>query len=218
MKISEIRQKRIEKFIRSDIYPVISSEFCNGRKPVEILQSIAEAGAGIVQLREKNISKLELFRLAQEFRKLTAAYGMLLIINDHVDLALSVNADGVHLGQDDLPIEAARRIAPDIILGSSTHSEAEAIEAQTLGADYINVGPIFATQTKQVGCPALGLDLLKTIIPKVKVPFSVMGGIKEKHLAELIASGARHIAMVTEITQAPDVTARTEQLRGYFKS
>lgn len=216
MKISALRQERIEKFIRSDIYPVISSEFCNGRKPIDILIAIAQAGAGIVQLREKNISKLELFKLAQEFRKVTADYGMLLIINDHVDVALSVDADGVHLGQDDLPLTAARKIAPDIILGNSTNSEEEAVESQALGADYINIGPIFTTQTKHVGCPALGLDLLKAIMPKVKIPFSVMGGIKEKHLADLIAIGAKHIAMVTEITQAPDVTAQTQKLRFYF--
>ncbi len=211
--MSEILQQRIEKFRNIDIYPVISSEFCNKRPPVKILKEIAEGGAKIVQLREKNMSKQQIFDLAMEYRQITNWYDMLLIINDHVDIALAVKADGVHLGQDDLPIEAARMASKDLLYGVSTHNQKEADEAVMRGASYINIGPIYATQTKEVGYDTVGLDEFAAINKSVQIPVTVMGGIKEHHIAELKKYGAKRIAMVTEITMNSDIINKVKELR-----
>ncbi|MBO7742272.1 MAG: thiamine phosphate synthase, partial [Victivallales bacterium] len=122
-------------------------------------------------------------------------------------------ADGVHLGQDDLPLQAARAIAPEMLIGISTHNEAEIEEALAGGCSYLNMGPMFPTQTKSVACGALGLEKIEVLKRRVKCPFSVMGGIKEHHLAMLVERGYRHIAMVTEITRAPDVREKVRALR-----
>jgi len=203
-------------FSHVDIYPVISSEFTNGRDVLEVLRQIAEAGVRIVQLREKNKTKVEIYRLALEYRRITAQFNMLLILNDHLDIALTVDADGVHLGQDDLPLEPAKKLGSNLIIGNSTHNLEEAFAAQAAGADYINIGPIYPTGTKAVACGAIGLETMKKIAAEVNMPFTVMGGIKARHIPELLACGARKIAMVTEITQAEDIRARTTELRNLF--
>jgi thiamine-phosphate pyrophosphorylase len=208
----------MEAFSRVDIYPVISSEFTNGRDVLYVLRQIAEAGARIVQLREKNKTKAEVFRLALEYRRITAQFNMLLILNDHLDIALATDADGVHLGQDDLPLEPAKKLGSGIIIGSSTHNLEEALAAQAAGADYINIGPIYPTGTKAVACGAIGVETLKNVSAKVNMPFTVMGGIKARHIPELLACGARKIAMVTEITQAEDIRTRTIELRNMFNA
>lgn len=206
-------ESRLEAFRKSDIYPVISSEFCAGRDPFEVFCAVVEGGARVVQIREKNWNEGDIYRLAFRCREQANRFGALLIIDDHVDVALAVGADGVHLGQDDLPIDAARRIAPELLLGSSTHNLEEILTAQRLGTGYLNIGPIFATQTKTVGTSPLGVDFLKELAPHATVPFSVMGGIKARHIPELTALGARHIAMVTEITQAPNPKEKVQVLR-----
>jgi len=200
-------------FKQVDLYPVISSEFTNGRDVIDVLLQIAAGGAKIVQLREKNISKAEIFRLALRYREITTENDMLLILNDHLDIALAVDADGVHLGQDDLPLVVARKLAPQLILGSSTHNLSEAEQAIADGADYINIGPIYSTETKQLSYDSLGLEIMVKVADEINIPFTVMGGIKEEHLDKLIHHGAQHIAMVTEITQADDITNRVKQLR-----
>ena len=210
--------ERLNAFSDCTLYPVVSSEFCAGRSVPEVVSAIAAGGAKIVQLREKHRSDADLFSLARECRKITAAAGMLLIIDDRVDIALACDADGVHLGQDDLPVAEARRIAPELLVGSSTHNAAEILAAQRADTGYLNLGPIYPTRTKSVSCGSLGLDMLKELAPQVRCPFSVMGGIKRRHLPELLASGARHIAMVTEITTAPDVAAQVRSLLAEIRS
>jgi len=207
------KKQRIDAFKKIDLYPVISSEFCNGRGPVSVLKAIADGGAKIVQMREKNLNETDFIKLAEEFKKITTTYNMLLIINDNVKAAFEVNADGVHLGQDDMPLNKARHIAPEIIKGVSTHSFAEIKTAQNDGADYINIGPIFSTATKTLSMQPLGLDFLRNASEKVNIPFTVMGGIKAHHIPDLISLNAKHIAMVTEITQADDITNKVLSLR-----
>ncbi len=208
------RQERIAAFENVDLYPVISSEFTLNRPVKDIFHAVAEGGAKIVQLREKNASMQSLYELACACRPIANEYGILLIIDDHIDIALAANADGVHLGQEDMPLIAARRIAPELLIGNSTHNEAEALAAgESKSADYINVGPIYPTGTKKVNCGALGIEAISRIAPLAKLPFTVMGGIKAHHIPELRAAGARRIAMVTEITQADDVTAKVKELR-----
>ena len=139
-----------------------------------------------------------------------------MIMNDHIDIALLTGADGVHIGQDDLPLEQSVRLVPDLIIGRSTQSREQALEAEAQGAAYLNLGPVYPTQTKNTPVHPLGLEIIKETGPLLKIPFTVMGGIKEHHIPELLASGARYIAMVTEITQAPDIGKRVKQLRSYW--
>jgi thiamine-phosphate pyrophosphorylase len=210
------KAEKMDAFSNIDIYPVISSEFTNGRDVLDVLRQIAEGGAGIVQLREKNKTKAEVYRLALEYRKITAQFNMLLILNDHLDIAMAAGADGVHLGQDDLPLEPAKKLGYNLIIGNSTHNLEEALAARAAGADYINIGPIYPTGTKAVACGAIGLETMKTIAARVNMPFTVMGGIKARHIPGLLACGAGKIAMVTEITQAEDIRTRTAELRSLF--
>ena len=195
---------------------MISSEFTNGRPCLEILKQIAAGGAHIVQLREKSKSKKELYELALAYRRICSAHSMLLIVNDHLDVAMAAGADGVHLGQNDLPVAAVRAVAPELIIGASAHNVAEALRAQSDGADYVNLGPIYPTNTKSVPTGPVGIELIKEAAPQLNIPFTVMGGIKERHLPELFAAGARKIAMVTEITQATDPAATMKKLRTHF--
>ena len=195
---------------------MISSEYTLDRPVIEIFEAVAAGGAKIVQLREKQKGAKYLYELAIACRPIANHYGILLIIDDHVDVALAAKADGVHLGQEDLPIPVARSIAPNLWLGNSTHNLEEALAAQAAGADYINIGPIYPTQTKKVNCNALGIDAIREIAPQINLPFTVMGGIKKKCIPELIHAGAKHIAMVTEVTQAPDVEAKVKELRALF--
>jgi thiamine-phosphate pyrophosphorylase len=186
------------------LYPVITEEFCRDRAMTYVLRALLDAGVKIVQLRQKKGSMKEMYGLALEFRKITEKNKALLIINDHVDLALAVKADGVHLGQDDLPCFAARRIAPDLIIGVSTHSQEEINNAENDGATYVNIGPVFETGTKEVGIKPLGTEYLKNA--KTSIPFTVMGGIKKDNIEQVLAAGARNIAMVTALTMAEDIT------------
>ena len=154
----------------------------------------------------------------QKCKKITDKYQMLLIIDDRLDIAMASGADGVHLGQDDFPLPEAKKLAPDMFFGVSTHNREEILKAVADGCSYLNIGPMFPTNTKSVACGALGLEKIEELKSLATCPFSVMGGIKEHHLELLCSKGFRHIAMVTEITQAPDVTAKVEQLRKIFST
>jgi thiamine-phosphate pyrophosphorylase len=208
------REARRKMFQEVDIYPVTCERLSQGRSNLEILQAVIQGGAKIIQLREKEYHKKDLYHLALKFRDVTAKAGILLIINDHIDIALTVDADGVHLGQEDLPVDVARKLAPDLLIGASTHSLEEALRAEKEGADYINIGPIFPTKTKEGAERFLGLDVIARISPQVQVPFTVMGGIKEDNIEQVLIKGARKVAMVTAITRAPDIAERVRFLKG----
>jgi thiamine-phosphate pyrophosphorylase len=208
--------ERAAAFRQIDIYPVVTSEFCAGRNPLDVVRQAFEGGARIVQLREKSARDRDVFRLAVECRRLANRFGALFIVDDRLDVALATNADGVHLGQDDLPFPVAKRLAPELLIGASTHNLAELQAAQELNVDYLNVGPIFATQTKAVAYPPVGLEPLARLLQAATVPTTVMGGVKARHIQELRAVGVKRIALVTEITQAPDVVAKTRELRALF--
>ncbi len=200
-------------FAANAIYPVLTPEFCAGR-PVEIVaEQVLLGGARVFQLRTKAaLPDRELLNLARRLQKLAAEFHALLIIDDRPDIASLAQAGGVHLGQEDLPVEEVKARFPELFVGVSTHNAPEIAAALASGADYLNIGPIFPTQTKAVQYPAVGLEKLEKLAKQVTIPFSVMGGIKSHHLAQLRACGARHVAMVTEITQAPDVAAKVREL------
>jgi len=196
--------KRMERFLNAGLYLVTSQPLSDGRTTVEIVRAALAGGVRLVQLREKEMPLSELLVLGRRIRKMTAQAGALLIINDRLDVAMALEADGVHLGQDDLPVNEAKRIAPDMIIGASSHSVKEAVLAQKLGASYVNIGPLFPTRTKSWNGKFLGLEGMRRISKHVRIPFTVMGGIKKSHIPGLVAVGATTIALVTAITQAAD--------------
>lgn len=202
-----------KKFPVSGLYAVITEKFCLNGSSTKTLRAVLAAGVKAVQLREKNLTDKELIALGRKYRNLTRQYNAIFIMNDRPDIACIVKADGVHLGQGDMPVKQVKKKYPGLITGCSTHNAAEALKAQKDGADYINIGPIFATKTKNTGKHRpLGVSKLKKIIPLVKTPFSVMGGIKARNIARLSAAGARFFAMVTEITMAPDIKKKVKEL------
>ncbi len=204
---------RMAWFEHSDLYVVITEAFCAGRDGLDVLDQVLAAGVTLVQLREKDMTTLAMFDRARAFRERTRAAGALLIIDDRVDLALAVDADGVHLGEHDLPIAAARAIAPELILGASAHNLDEALQAQDAGASYVNIGPIFGTRTKQLPMAPLGPEALDTIAPRLHIPWTTMGGIKAHNIHEVVTRGATHIAVVTAVTAAKDVRSAAMELR-----
>jgi thiamine-phosphate pyrophosphorylase len=165
-------------------------------EPVERVEAAIRGGVRIVQYRDKTADKARLYQTALKLRKLTRDAGALLIINDHADLAQAVEADGVHIGQDDMPIEALRAILPPkMIIGLSTHSRDQALDAVQRGADYIGCGPLFATPTK-AHYQAVGLDLLDWVLKHVSIPVVAIGGIDLGNLHQVTALGATNVAMV----------------------
>ena len=207
------REARRQMFQQVDVYPVTCEELSQGRSNLEVLEAVIQGGARIIQLREKEYPKKDLYHLALKFREMTAKAGVLLIINDHVDIALGVEADGVHLGQEDLPLTVARQLAPELLIGASTHFLEDALQAQRDGADYVNIGPIFPTRTKEGVERVLGPEAIAKISPHVEVDFTVMGGINEANIDQVLAQGARRVAMVTAITKAPDIAAKVRFLK-----
>ena len=204
--------ERMRRFAEAGLYLVTSQPLSAGRTTVEIVEAALAGGVRLIQLREKEMSLRDYVRLAERVRDLTARAGALMIVNDRVDVALAVGADGVHLGQDDFSIPAARRLGPDLIIGASTHSVDEALKAQTEGASYINIGPIFATGTKVWEGAFLGIEGLKRIAAVARVPFTVMGGIKTDDIPELLRAGASTIALVTAVTAAEDPVNAVREL------
>ncbi|MGD2089026.1 MAG: thiamine phosphate synthase [Candidatus Aminicenantes bacterium] len=162
----------------------------------EIAERACSAGARILQYREKHASRQEMVKTAREIRKITKKYGTLFIVNDFIDIALIVKADGVHLGQDDIPIAAARKIVPPgFVIGRSTHSLEQALEAEQQGADYIGSGPVFATPTKEDYFP-IGIDTVKQVIETVRIPVVAIGGLNLDNISELQKVGVKNFAMV----------------------
>jgi thiamine-phosphate pyrophosphorylase len=194
----------MQRFEESDLYVVITESFCGGRPASEVLDAVLDAGVTLVQFREKGLEGRELYERCLAFRERTRAANALLIVDDRIDIALATDADGVHLGLTDMPVDAARRIAPDLIIGASSHDLDEALAAQAAGASYVNIGPIFDTQTKAVPTGAIGPDAITEIAPHLTVPFTCMGGIKQENIQEVVARGARHVAVVTAVTAAED--------------
>jgi len=197
------------------LYCITSEEHSAGRSTLETAAEMLGAGARVIQYREKEKTKRQKYVDCIELRAMTLGHGALFIINDDVDLALAVKADGAHLGQDDMPVEAARSIlGAGAVIGVSTHSPAQALEALRRGADYIGVGPLFPTSTKKDVCAAVGLEYLDYAARNVQIPFVAIGGIKLHNLEEVLRRGARCVALVTEITGAPDIKSRVGEVLG----
>ena len=205
---------RIVRFREVDLYPVVSSEFTLGRTVPEVIEAIARGGAKVVQLREKHRADRELFELARVCREITARYGMLLIIDDRPDIALACGADGVHVGQDDMPPAEVRARYPSLkIVGLSTHNPAQVAASRAQPIDYIGVGPVYATPTKDIPDPTLGLETMRAMIAAAAHPAVAIGGIDATRLADVLAAGARNWAVVRAVCQSPDPYAAIRNLQ-----
>ena len=199
------RLRRVRLYVVSDA----------GHPPARVLDTVAAAcagGADAVQLRRKDGDDLDTLRLAERCRELTAAAGVLLIVDDRLDVAMAVGADGVHLGQADLPIAVARALWPGRLVGVSTHSLAQALAAEAAGADYLGVGPVWATPTKP-GRPAVGLELVAAVASAVAIPWLAIGGIDAGNAASVLDAGARRLAVVRAVCAAADPAAAAGELR-----
>ena len=201
-------------YFNSGIYGITAEEHSRGRDNIEVVQKMVDAGIKIIQYREKEKSMLEKYKQCLKIREITAKAGTLFIVNDHVDLAMSVGADGVHIGQDDLPFKVVREfVGKDLVIGVSTHSPAQAQQAVRDGADYIGVGPLFRTYTKKDVCEPVGLEYLEYVVGNIDLPFVAIGGIKLYNLQEVKGKGARCISLVTEIVGAEDIAKTIKEVQ-----
>ncbi|MBI1387708.1 MAG: thiamine phosphate synthase [bacterium] len=190
------------------LYVVLGEEFSNGRDYLEVAEQAIRGGAGAIQMRDKKMSKQDFLKISLKLRALTKENKVTFIINDHIDVAMAVGADGVHLGQGDFPIKHARHVmGPNFIIGASTHNLEQARQAVADGASYFNIGPIYATQTKTTSCDPVGPEMITEITSEINHPFTVMGGIKLHNVDELLKRGARRIAVVTAVTAQDDIAA-----------
>ena len=191
------------------IYPVSCEPLANGRTDIEWLEEVLAGGAKIVQLRDKVSDDRTLLEKAIVFRQKTRIAGALFIVNNRFDIALLSEADGLHLGNDDLPAEEVRKMAPGLIIGVSCNAPEQAATAAERGASYYNIGPLFQTGTKKKLTAFLGADAIDEFSVLCDLPFTVMGGIKLDHVKELVGKGARRIAVVTALTQAENIAGET---------
>lgn len=193
------------------LYVITGEEFHPGRPLLEVMKEALEGGADFIQLRDKKSTKKQILEKAKALRELTKQYNVPFIVNDHIDIAIAVNADGVHLGQDDLPLREARNIIGDKkIIGISTHSLEQAREAERGGADYIGVGPIFPTQTKEDVVEPVTLSYLREVVENISIPFVPIGGIKLHNVDEVLDAGAKNVCVVSEVVGSEDVKGTCE--------
>jgi len=179
----------------------------------EKVETVYRGGADIVQLRSKHLSDAVLYRIGTRCRKIADRLRKLFFVNDRLDLALAVEADGVHLGQEDLPMEAVRKIcAPArLLVGRSTHNLKQALDAVREGVDYIGVGPVFKTPTKQHYRP-VGTRLIHEVAGRVRIPFVAIGGINSSNIGEVLSAGARRVAVVRAVFGSSDPCAAAREL------
>jgi thiamine-phosphate pyrophosphorylase len=187
------------------------------QEPVALAETMLDAGARIMQLRLKDAPGRDFLAAARAIAELCRRRGAILIVNDRVDIAILADAHGVHLGQGDLPLEAARRIAgPDKMIGISTHTIEQARTAESGGADYVGFGPMYPGGLKNIAA-GQGLDKLRALRAAVKIPIVAIGGITEARVAETLAAGADAVAIITDVLNAPDVGAKVRSILALAK-
>ncbi|MDA8336175.1 MAG: thiamine phosphate synthase [Peptococcaceae bacterium] len=210
---------RTDRPVFKGIYGITAAGRSLGRTNIDVVSLMLACGIRIIQYREKEKSLGEMYDECMSLMALIKDAGGFLIVNDHPSLALAVEADGVHIGQDDLPLSVVRTlVGPDMIIGVSTHSPVQARAAVAQGADYIGVGPIYPTATKKDVVDAVGLPYLDWVAANINLPFVAIGGIKESNLGEVVAHGASCAALVTEITETYDIPAMIIRLRAIMKA
>lgn len=217
--IYELEKKLLSKLLRREkasrlagLYLILDTQALKGRSEVEVANQAIRGGTKVIQLRDKQHSKTELLDTARRLRKVCVQKEVLFIINDYLDVALACEADGIHLGQKDLPISEARRLLSiDKLVGCSTTTLLEAVRAQSAGADYIAVGSIYPTLSKEE-FKLVGLKTLRQIREKIALPLIAIGGIDESNVEEVIEAGADGIAVINAVLGAEDVNRASERL------
>lgn len=198
---------------RLALHVLTDRAWSRGRSTLEVAEAALRGGATVIQLRDKDASTRTLVEEGRVLRKLTHNYNALLIVNDRIDVALAVDADGAHVGQDDMPGELARRLlGPERILGISAGNMDEAMAAVEAGADYLGVGPIYATRGKVDAGQPTGLGLLTEIARRYTTPQVAIGGVTSANTREIIQAGAAGIAVITAVVNAEDITAAARTL------
>ena len=194
------------------LYAILDPEQTKGRAPQVVLEELLNGGVKILQLRVKAMMPADFLTLAIQARARTRAAGCQLIVNDRIDIALACDADGVHLGQEDLPLAVGKKLMGKKIVGISTHDLEQAREAQRSGADYIGFGPMFGTTTKDTGFTARGIDMLQQIRAAVKIPIVAIGGITEQNVQTVWQAGADSAAIISDILGAEDIPGKVTRI------
>lgn len=216
-----IERNLLSKLLREDklkkltgLYVVLDTESLQNRDPAKIARQVIRGGAKTIQLRDKILGKRELLHLAKQLQKLCRDNEVLFIVNDHLDIALATNADGLHVGQDDLPVTEARKYLPvDKIIGCSATTFDQAITATADGADYIGLGAIFPTPSK-TDIDVCGLKTLKQVAAKIKIPIVAIGGIDKTNVLKIMTAGAVAAAVISAVLKAENPEAATRELVG----
>jgi thiamine-phosphate pyrophosphorylase len=204
------RRDKIKRML--GLYVILDKQFLVDRDELDIAGQIIEGGARVIQLRDKQSKKGELLLVAQKLKELCSQADVLFIINDYLDLAMAVDADGLHVGQEDLPLSVIRRELPvDKIVGCSVTTLSQATKAQAEGADYIAVGSIFPTTTKK-GATVVGVDMLKELKRTVSIPLVAIGGINQNNIGEVVSAGADAIAVISAVLGEKDVRGAVQKL------
>lgn len=197
-----------------DLYVVTDEALSHGLSHAEVARRAVAGGATAVQLRDKSLSPRDMAQAGREIRSITQEAGALFIVNDRLDVALACGADGVHLGQDDIPCGTARQLVPPgFIIGVSAGTVEEAVDAERAGADYVAASPVFSTGSKADAGPGQGLSLVSAMRAAVRIPVIGIGGIGPGNAAAVIAAGADGIAVISAVVSQPDIAAAARDLR-----
>ncbi|MDR2933045.1 MAG: thiamine phosphate synthase [Oscillospiraceae bacterium] len=189
-----------------------------GRPLTDAVESAIRGGVTMVQIREKEAPTREFYNVARDIQAITKRRGVPLIVNDRIDIALAIGAEGVHLGQSDMPVEAARRLAPHLWIGISAATVEEALAAQEKGADYLGVGPVFTTGSKADAGEGIGLGMLRRIREAVRIPLVGIGGIGPDNAGDVMKAGADGISVISAILTQPDIEMAARLLYSCLKS
>jgi len=202
-----------------DLYVITDRRIARGLPHAEIARLAIEGGADVVQLRDKSLSCKDLLAAACEIRRITRDEGVLFIVNDRIDIAIASGADGVHLGQDDIPLPDARRLAPPgFIIGISVGCVADAIAAESAGAGYVALSPIFPTTSKEDAGQGHGMGVLRGICAAVSLPVIAIGGITPLNVPQVIAAGAEGVAVISAVVGQQDIAGAARQMKAIIRS
>ncbi|MBE6044875.1 thiamine phosphate synthase [Clostridium thermopalmarium] len=199
--------------INYKLYLITDRSFLNGRSLKDCVEAAIKGGVTLVQVREKDASTREFYKIAKEVKEITSKYNIPLLINDRIDIALAIDAEGVHLGQSDMPIKLARKIlGEDKIIGISANTLEEALEAQKAGADYLGIGPVFYTGTKKDIDEPIGVHGLKEITQNIRIPSVAIGGINKENAESVLETGVNGISVISAILGSEDIEKASIEL------
>ncbi len=210
-----IMNKNIKEKIKNwHLYVILDKKLANEKSYEEIVNDVIKGGADVIQLRDKSVSKDELIEIGKKLCRLTKQANISFIVNDYPDVAKAIDADGVHIGQGDISfVEAKKIIGSEKIVGISTHNKEQVLEAIKIGADYIGVGPVFQTISKENPDPVVGIDLIKWVSQRCEIPFVAIGGINLNNLDNVLSAGAECIAVISAIMKSDDILKMTKSFK-----